>query len=57
MEKFKIKMDKNIPLHYHLIKVIFNNERTKMSTLIGSEISKHYDGHVKFINRKPISNL
>jgi len=59
MEDFKIKADKNIPLHYHLIKVRLNKKLTmKQMVRVTYEHSDFHDGNMNvFTISKRISNL
>ena len=58
MEQFKIKTDKNIPLHYHLIKVRWNKNKSKRAGQLKFGPSNFYDGNMPyFALKKRISNL
>lgn len=58
MEEIKIQADKDIPLHYHLMKVEVFSEKSKKHRHVKYGYSKFHKGHLRLYSlSKRNSNL
>ena len=58
MEKIKIKADKHMPAHYHLIDFITEEDRMKVKIRTSITYSDYYKGNAQIlVMNKKISNL